>query len=316
MPEKVMVPLYDVMNNFLNSHEGSRLAGSFGTNSPQYKEARAEWEALHPEQAQRNIAELARLRREQSREKRAEGDIHMNEIKVFENQQFGSLEVVMIDGKEHFPATDCAKMLGYANPRKAIIDHCKGVTKRDSPTSSGVQEKNYITLGDLSRLIANSQLPAAQKFESWVFDDIVPSVLRTGAYTAPGVDIKKQRAEAMLMNAKTRTANMWYKLGGLLPESPQHKQICASYASEALTGRKVIALPAVEQTYSAEEVGKLYGVTGNRVGRIANKHGLKADEYGVTVMDKAKYSAKEVPSFRYNERGAAAIGRHLQDNHA
>ena len=67
-----------------------------------------------------------------------------NQLQVFENKDFGKLEILMMEDKPYFPATDCATILGYSNPRKAIIDHCMGVTKRDSLTNGGKQGKNYI----------------------------------------------------------------------------------------------------------------------------------------------------------------------------
>jgi prophage antirepressor-like protein len=106
----------------------------------------------------------------------------MNDIKIFNNSEYGELSVLMIDGKEYFPATECAEILGYSNPRKAIIDHCKGVTKCDVLTKGGKQERNFITEGDLYRLIIKSQLPSAEHFERWVFDEVLPSIRKHGLY--------------------------------------------------------------------------------------------------------------------------------------
>ena len=119
----------------------------------------------------------------------------MEEItKLFNNPNFGVLEVVLINGKEHFPAIDCAEMLGYVNPRDAIAKHCKtpGVAIRDVGVETGTKadgtpaiqivHKKYITEGNLYRLITHSKLPAAEKFESWVFDEVIPDIRRTGMY--------------------------------------------------------------------------------------------------------------------------------------
>lgn len=85
-------------------------------------------------------------------------------------------------GNRIFFGADVAKALGYSNPRKAILDHCKGVTKRDTPTSSGIQSMSYINEGDLYRLIMKSKLPSAEKFESWVMDEVLPTIRKTGSY--------------------------------------------------------------------------------------------------------------------------------------
>lgn len=106
----------------------------------------------------------------------------MNNIEIFRNAEFGEIRTLKIDNKPYFVAKDVAKALGYSNPRKAIIDHCRGVTKRDTPTSSGVQSMSYINEGDLYRLIIKSKLPSAERFETWVFDEVLPMIRKTGGY--------------------------------------------------------------------------------------------------------------------------------------
>ena len=109
----------------------------------------------------------------------------MNSLQIFNSEEFGDIRTIEIDGKPYFVGTDVAKALGYSNPRKAILDHCKGVTKRDTPTSSGVQSMSYINEGDLYRLIMKSKLPSAEKFESWVMDEVLPAIRKTGSYQKP-----------------------------------------------------------------------------------------------------------------------------------
>lgn len=109
----------------------------------------------------------------------------MNELQIFNSGEFGEIRTIEIDGKPYFVGTDVAKALGYSNPRKAILDHCKGVTKRDTPTSSGIQSMSYINEGDLYRLIMKSKLPSAEKFESWVMDEVLPTIRKAGSYQKP-----------------------------------------------------------------------------------------------------------------------------------
>ena len=105
-----------------------------------------------------------------------------NEILIFNNSEFGTLGVLMIDGKAYFPATECANILGYVKPRNAIERHCKGALKQGVPTNGGIQEKTFIPEGDLYRLIIRSNLPDAERFEHWVFDEVLPSIRKHGAY--------------------------------------------------------------------------------------------------------------------------------------
>ena len=77
------------------------------------------------------------------------------------------------------------KTLGYNNPYDALTRHCKGVSKIETPTNGGIQKVGYIPEGDLYRLIINSKLPNAERFESWVFDEVLPAIRKHGAYMTP-----------------------------------------------------------------------------------------------------------------------------------
>ena len=105
-----------------------------------------------------------------------------NEIKIFENEEFGSVRTIEIDGKPYFCGNDVAGALGYVEKAKAIRTHCKGVSKMDIPTNGGVQTMSFIPEGDIYRLIIRSKLPSAEKFERWIFDEVLPSIRKHGAY--------------------------------------------------------------------------------------------------------------------------------------
>ena len=112
----------------------------------------------------------------------------MSELMNFAHNAFGSIRTIELDGKLHFVGVDVARALQYANPSKAVIDHCKGVSKLGIPSDGGVQETNVITEGDMYRLIvkaadqSKSQQVSenAAKFESWIFDEVLPSIRKTG----------------------------------------------------------------------------------------------------------------------------------------
>jgi len=111
----------------------------------------------------------------------------MNDLQIFKNEEFGQIRTLDIDGKPYFSAADIATALGYSNPRDAVSRHCKGVVKHDTPTTSGVQELNFIPEGDMYRLIASSKLPSAEKFETWVFDEVIPDIRKHGIYATDNV---------------------------------------------------------------------------------------------------------------------------------
>ena len=113
----------------------------------------------------------------------------MHDLKVFQNSQFGELEILTIDNKEWFPAIKVAEILGYTNPRKAIRDHAKekGVTIRSVLSNGGMQNKKFIDEGNLYRLITRSKLPQADQFEEWVFEDVLPAIRKHGIYATDDV---------------------------------------------------------------------------------------------------------------------------------
>ena len=106
-------------------------------------------------------------------------------INIFENEEFGSVRTMKEEnGSVVFCGSDVAKALGYRSPKDAISAHCKGAIKHRLPTSGGTQEMKFIPEGDVYRLIAHSRLPSAAKFELWIFDEVLPTIRRTGGYVA------------------------------------------------------------------------------------------------------------------------------------
>ncbi|MED1790345.1 phage antirepressor KilAC domain-containing protein [Brevibacillus laterosporus] len=111
----------------------------------------------------------------------------MSNVQLFRHPAFGEVEVIVIEGKEWFGATQTAKALGYSNPHDALSKHCRkeGVAKREVLTNGGMQQMKFISEGNLYRLITKSKLPTAEQFESWVFDEVLPSIRKHGAYMTP-----------------------------------------------------------------------------------------------------------------------------------
>lgn len=110
----------------------------------------------------------------------------MNDLKIFENEEFGTVRTIVKHGEPWFVGKDVAEILGYCNPRKAIIDHVdeedKGVTKCD--TLGGVQDLAVINESGLYCLILSSKLPSARRFKRWVTRDVIPSIRKNGGYIA------------------------------------------------------------------------------------------------------------------------------------
>lgn len=142
----------------------------------------------------------------------------MDELQIFENKEFGRVRTTEINGKPYFMASDVARSLGYARPNDAISLHCKATVKHRIPISGKEQEVNFIPEGDIYRLIIRSKLPAAEKFESWVFDEVIPTIRRTGSYNLPRT--YSEALEQLLIEVKEKeelqaqldTSKEWYSI--------------------------------------------------------------------------------------------------------
>lgn len=128
-----------------------------------------------------------------------------SKVKVYEHPLFGKVRMFVQDGKTWFCGTDIATSLGYSNSRDAIARHCKsnGVVIHDVIDSLGrTQQMKFINEGNIYRLTAKSQMPKADEFESWIFDDVVPSVINTGSYSIQSqYNISQSFSEALQLAA-------------------------------------------------------------------------------------------------------------------
>lgn len=174
----------------------------------------------------------------------------MNDLRVFENTEFGQLEVYEIGGKPHFPATKCAEILGYEKPHNAVAMHCRyslrqGVPHPQNPDK--VLEINLIPEGDLYRLIVkaadqsrNHEIKEkAQRFECWVFDDVLPSIRKYGLYAKEEIlgdpDLLISLA-IELKNEREQRKRLETERLRLLPKADFHDAVSAS--SDNLTIQK------------------------------------------------------------------------------
>lgn len=174
--------------------------------------------------------------------------------------------------------------------------------KCDTLTNGGKQSLVFINEGNLYRLIVHSKLPTAEQFEQWVFDEVLPSIRKTGEYKAkPSDELHRKNMEIREQNAKIRTAQLLYKIAD--KTDTDYKQVLHAQITRLLTGQFLLPLPEVnERTYSATEIGEQLDVSAHRIGMLANAHGLKTAEFGKFFYDKAKTADKQVETFRYYEK--------------
>ena len=139
-----------------------------------------------------------------------EKEAGVNDLKIFNNAEFGQIRTVEINGKIYFVGKDIANALGYSNPRDAIARHCKGVVKHDSFKEGG-QEVALIPEGDMYRLITHSKLESAERFESWVFDEVLPAIRQHGHYENPNMSTE-MRAILMIEQKQVKMEQRMDKL--------------------------------------------------------------------------------------------------------
>ena len=217
----------------------------------------------------------------------------------YEEQQVRTIEK---NGEPWFVGKDVADILGYSDTAQAVRKHIdnedKGVVEMTTP--GGKQPVTIINESGLYSLILSSKLPKAKKFKHWVTSEVLPSIRKTGEYKI--TPAQQNRLDIMERNSRAREASLWLRISAQV-KSDTYRQVCASYASTVLAGREVIPLPQTTQHhYSATEIGKMFGVSKQAIGNLANTYGMKTDEYGAWYHDKSPYSAKEVDVFKYNDR--------------
>lgn len=140
----------------------------------------------------------------------------MSEIQIFRSPEFGAIRTLKEDGKGLFCGKDIADALGYDQPHKAVERHCRYGMKYTVPhpqSKDKTIEMIFIPEGDVYRLIAHSKLPAAERFEQWVFDEVLPSIRKHGAY------ITTQKIEEIMNDPDS-----WIKLLTALKNEREEKE--------------------------------------------------------------------------------------------
>ena len=144
----------------------------------------------------------------------------MNELMIFNNPEFGKIRTIEENGNVLFCGNDVAGALGYKRPKDAVSAHCKGAVKRRTLTRGGEQEMLFIPEGDIYRLAAKSELPGAERFESWIFDEVLPSIRKNGGYIHGQENMTPEElmAAALIMANKT-IENQKLRLSSLTVEN-------------------------------------------------------------------------------------------------
>lgn len=204
----------------------------------------------------------------------------MNELMIFNNQEFGAVRVVEIDGEPWLVGKDVAVALGYTNPRKALSDHVddedKGVTKCD--TLGGAQEMTIINESGLYSLVLSSKLPGAKKFRRWVTAEVLPSIRKTGGYVMP-----KDYPSALRALADSEEQRL-----ALLAENEAQKQAIADFEP---IKQYVDTILSSNRTLTTTQIAADYDLTAKKLNRILHEAGVQRYVNGQWILY-SKYMGK------------------------
>lgn len=196
-----------------------------------------------------------------------------NKFEIFNSAEFGSVRTLETnEGKVLFCGKDVANALDYRDTAYAISTHCKGVGEIPTPTAGGIQMMKFITEGDLYRLIAHSKLPTAERFEGWVFDEVLPTIRKHGAYmtditlekalTSPdfliqlAIQLKSEKEQRIQL--ETVLAVQEQRISELKPK--------ADYTDRILSSRGLVTIT---------QIAKDYGMSGSEMNKKLHELGVQ-----------------------------------------
>lgn len=244
----------------------------------------------------------------------------MNEIQIFDNPQFGEIRILSDENNEPwFCGADVCNALGYTNPRKAIADHVDegDVTKRDTPTTSGVQTMTFVNESGLYSLIFGSKLDNAKVFKKWVTSEVLPSIRKTGTYISPNaaanaklqdIEVKVYLIEAISRNLRLNDASrlgMYQSIaepyGLSIPQYVLFKGVLKS-ASELLKGINA-GISIIKFNQLLEKNGYIETLTRPGVGKTLRKFKSITDKgahYGQNMQ--SPKNQKETQPYWYADK--------------
>ena len=196
----------------------------------------------------------------------------MNELQVFNSKEFGDIRTTEIDGKPYFVANDVARALGYKRPADAVTAHCKWSVKHRYLTDGGEQELKVIPEGDIYRLTVRSKLPSAEKFEKWVFDEVIPSIHQYGAYMTEQTIEKALASPDFLIQLATKLKDEQTKRKEAETEIRVKDQIIGELKPKADYYDEILKNPGL---VTITQIAKDYGMSGKKMNRILHELGIQ-----------------------------------------
>ena len=215
-------------------------------------------------------------------------------IKIFKNEEFGSLRILKDDnGRIMFCGKDVASALGYSNTKDAIRRHCRWGVKHDLPHPQSPTKKIkmiFIPESDVYRLVAHSKLPGAEKFESWIFDEILPQINHTGGYVS-NEDMFIENYLPFLDEPYQNLFRLQMMAINQLNERIRHDQPLVEFANQVSNTNNLIDMNVMAKLARAENIpvgrNKLYGWLKRKGVLMANNLPYQA------FIDRGYFAVKE-----------------------
>ena len=213
----------------------------------------------------------------------------MNDLQIFRSEDFGNIRTTEIEGKIFFCGSDIAKALGYSRPNEAVTRHAKGTLKQRILTNGGEQEMLLISEGDVYRLITHSKLPTAEKFERWVFDEVLPTIRRHGAYMTDKALEEALTSPDFLIKLATQLKDERDKRIAVEAKSQAQEQIIkelkpkADYTDRILKNSGLVTIT---------QIAKDYGMSGQGMNALLNRLCVQYKTASGQWLLYSKYQAK------------------------
>lgn len=215
-----------------------------------------------------------------------------NEIKIFENDEFGSVRTMEINGEPYFVGKDVAEILGYANTSKALIDHVDDEDKLNNETLSSLGQRGgwLINESGLYSLILSSKLSNAKKFKRWVTSEILPAIRKTGSYSI------QNKPDSYTIEDPAARARRWaeeYEEKKALEAKIEEQKPLVEYAEHIQASKDVIDMKSMAKLASKNGIkigrNKLFSFLRDR--KILDRENIPYANY----MDKEWFQVVESP---------------------
>ena len=209
----------------------------------------------------------------------------MEQLQIFKNAEFGEIRTIEEDGKVLFCGSDVAKSLKYVRPNDALRQHCRYTVKRSIPhpqSKTKTIEMLFVPEGDIYRLVSHSELPSAERFESWVFDEVLPSIRKNGGYIAgqEALSDDELMAKALLV-AQNKIVERDNCIASLETEVKVKEQIIGELKPRADYTDKILKNTGL---VTMTQIAKDYGMTGQAMNKLLHELGVQYKQSGQWLL--------------------------------